>query len=68
VRSRRDSPDIDGAIRRGDFAPLMHWLRRNVHGMGSLLSTDELLRRATGRPLEARAFRAHLERRYLQAA
>ncbi len=52
-------------IRRGDFGPLLGWLRTHVHGKGSLLSTDELLTQATGQPLNGAIFRAHLERRYL---
>ncbi|MPT22264.1 MAG: carboxypeptidase M32, partial [Starkeya sp.] len=55
------------AIGRGDFAPLVGWLRTHVHGLGSLLATDELLTRATGRPLDAGVFKAHLARRYLPA-
>jgi carboxypeptidase Taq len=29
-------------LAQGDFAPLRHWLRRNVHSRGSLPETDEL--------------------------
>lgn len=52
-------------IAKGDFKPLLKWLRVNVHGHGSLLSTDELLRLATGKPLGTSAFKAHLKARYL---
>jgi carboxypeptidase Taq len=55
------------AIGRGDFAPLLAWLRTNVHGKGSIATTDEILTAATGTPLGASAFKAHLESRYLQA-
>lgn len=58
-------PEILPAIGRGDFAPLVAWLRANIHGKGSLLETDALLTQATGRPLDASVFKAHLERRYL---
>jgi Zn-dependent carboxypeptidase len=57
--------DIRPGIARGDFAPLVAWLRANVHGQGCLLPTRDLLIRATGRPLTADAFKAHLARRYL---
>lgn len=66
--ARAADPDIMAGIGRGDFAPLMAWLRENVHGKGSLMSTDELLREASGRPLEATAFKAHLKVRYLDTA
>jgi carboxypeptidase Taq len=58
-------PSIPQSLARGDFAPLMAWLRRHIHGQGSRLPTDVLLAEATGRPLDAAAFKAHLRRRYL---
>lgn len=63
----RAEPDTLPGIARGDFTPLVGWLRTHVHGQGSLYSTDELLTRATGRPLDASVFKAHLARRYLGA-
>lgn len=60
-------PDILPGIARGDFTPLVGWLRANVHAHGSRYSADELLSRATGAPLSAAAFKAHLQRRYLGA-
>lgn len=62
---RADS-DILPGIGRGDFAPLVGWLRENVHGQGSRHATDELLTRATGRPLDAEVFKRHLRARYLE--
>jgi carboxypeptidase Taq len=58
-------PNIPDAIRRGDFSPLLGWLRAHVHSKGSLLMTEELIQQATGKPLGTEAFRRHLERRYL---
>ena len=57
-------PDILPGIGRGDFMPLLAWLRVNVHEKGSLLETDDLVTAATGRPLDAEVFKAHLKRRY----
>jgi carboxypeptidase Taq len=63
--ARRAKPEIPDAIGKGDFTPLLGWLRGNVHGQGSRLSTRELLTRATGRPLDPAVFKRHLEQRYL---
>jgi len=57
-------PDLEGDLAAGRFAPLLGWLRENVHGKASRYSTDELLRQATGKPLDAEIFKAHLRRRY----
>ena len=58
-------PDVPAHIGRGDFRPLLEWLRANIHEQGSLLETETLLTRATGRPLEVQPFLSHLETRYL---
>lgn len=62
----RTEPGILPGIGKGDFSPLVGWLRAHIHGKGSLLSTDDLLTEATGRPLDASVFKAHLRRRYIE--
>ncbi len=62
--AKRADPEMMPSIAKGDFAPLVRWLRTNIHSLGSLYETDELLTRATGRPLDASVFIAHLRRRY----
>jgi carboxypeptidase Taq len=65
--ARRANPGLLAAIGKGDFGPLLAWLRTNVHAKGSLESTDQVLIEATGERLGAAAFKAHLETRYLSA-
>ena len=60
--------DIAPGIARGDFTPLVRWLRTHVHGIGSRLGTTELLQAATGQGLDAGIYQRHLRRRYLDAA
>ncbi|NBP73345.1 MAG: carboxypeptidase M32, partial [Alphaproteobacteria bacterium] len=57
-------PDIPERISRGDFTPLVGWMRKNLHAKGSSASTDELLETATGKPLGTDDFKAHLQARY----
>src|SRR5207302_7023456 len=49
--ARAALPGLADAIGRGEFAPLLAWLRQTVHAQGSLLSTAELVEQATGAPL-----------------
>jgi carboxypeptidase Taq len=63
--ARRAEPDLMECIARGDFRPLVAWLRGHVHEAGSSLHTGEILTRATGRPLDAAVYRHHLRSRYL---
>jgi carboxypeptidase Taq len=64
---RAEVTDVDAALAEGDFAPLLGWLRAKVHGQGSLYGFNDLLRHATGKPLDPRDFQAHLTARYLVA-
>jgi len=61
----RSAPEIPAALARGDFAPLMGWLRPNVHEKASSATTDEILLAATGAKLGIDSFKRHLQRRYL---
>jgi len=63
--AKRDDPAITPGIAKGDFTPLVGWLRAHVHGLGSKLSTDALVEQATGLPLDPAIFKAHLTARYL---
>jgi carboxypeptidase Taq len=65
--AQRAEPRLMEAIGSGDFAPLLAWLRENVHGRGSVATTDEILAAATGAGLGAADFKGHLESRYLKA-
>jgi carboxypeptidase Taq len=58
-------PGTPAGIGRGEFGPLLGWLRHNVHAKGSLVSTAELVEAATGSPLGTTAFERHLRARYL---
>ena len=58
-------PGIPEALGRGDFAPLVGWVRRHVHGRASSAGSGEILQAATGRSFDPEIFLAHLERRYL---
>ncbi len=64
--ARRDVPGLDVALSEGDFAPLLGWLRRKVHGQGSLHGFNDLLVHATGKKLDPNDFQTHLTERYLK--
>ncbi len=61
----RALPEIKPSLARGEFAPLMGWLRANVHAKASSASTAEILTAATGRKLDVEIFKRHLRQRYL---
>jgi carboxypeptidase Taq len=63
--ARRAVPTLEDALAAGDFSPLTSWLTENIHRHGARHGFNELLRQATGEPLNPAAFEAHLTARYL---
>lgn len=58
-------PDLEYDISQGNFAPLVSWLKENVHSRGCFdPSSDALLEQVTGRPLGADSYLRHAKRRY----
>jgi carboxypeptidase Taq len=61
---RRDVPDLDERIARGDFEALFTWLVAKVHAHGSRLSPAEIALHATGAPLSADAYLRYVRSKY----
>lgn len=61
---KREVPDVNEHIARGDFTSTTQWRRANIWQVASTASTPEIMRRATGEPLSARYFIEHLKQRY----
>ena len=51
---------LDDRLADGDLAPLLDWLRTNVHHLASRYPAPDLIERATGAPLQADALLRHL--------
>src|SRR5690606_21903997 len=63
---RSDRPELDGEIAAGQFGGLFGWLRENIHKHAASLSTLELIKNATGKPLSAAAWLRYVEGKYLE--
>ncbi|MEM1107505.1 MAG: carboxypeptidase M32 [Planctomycetota bacterium] len=50
---------------RGEFAPLLEWLRKNIHAYGNTYDSAELCKHVTGKPLSADPLMRHLEYKLL---
>ncbi len=57
-------PDFDDRLAAGDMRFILAWLRENVHRYGHLYSTNELVQRATGKPLDSAYFARYLAEKY----
>ncbi len=61
----RAIPDAAAQIAKGDFSAINEWRTTHIWAKASTLSTPDIMRQATGEPLSAAYFEAHLKRRYL---
>lgn len=61
AKASEDLVDLDGQIARGDFAPLLAWLRDKVHRHGQYYPAGELIRQATGHELSIEPLLKHLQ-------
>jgi carboxypeptidase Taq len=59
-----DLPDLPQLLARGEFAPLLDWLRTRIHKHGQRYQPVELIERATGKPLDHRPFIDALAAKY----
>jgi carboxypeptidase Taq len=53
-------PDLDEHVARGEFSPLLDWLRTHIHAQGRRLPTSELCSNLTGRTLSHDPLMRHL--------
>lgn len=62
--ARRDMPDLDDRFRKGDFASLLAWLRKNIHEHGMRFHPGELVQRVTGSPLSIEPFLTYVRQKF----
>jgi len=53
---RKQLPNLDATIEKGDLKPLLGWLRENVHRYGAMYEPQELIERITGKALDSAYF------------
>ncbi|MBK8390129.1 MAG: carboxypeptidase M32 [Saprospiraceae bacterium] len=63
-QAQKDLTDLDEQIAKGNTAPLLQWLRENIHQHGRRYEAEELCKRVTGKPLNLKAFIDHAKEKY----
>ncbi len=64
-RATDDLGDLSDPFSRGDFSPLLNWLRERVHRHGSLYPAPRLVEQATGMALDPCPLLSGLEHKYV---
>ncbi|WP_436716183.1 carboxypeptidase M32 [Roseiconus lacunae] len=55
--------DVEGLIEKGEFGPILDWLRENIHQHGRCYSGDRLVEKATGKPLSSEPLLNYLSKK-----
>jgi len=63
-QAERELGDLHAMFRRGEFRPLLQWLREKIHSQGRRYPAAELAERVTGRPLSHDALMRHLRGKF----
>jgi carboxypeptidase Taq len=64
AKQKQANPGIDSQIAAGDFAPLLGWLRENIHQYGRKYEPQELVRRVTGSSIDPAPYLGYLKQKY----
>jgi carboxypeptidase Taq len=65
VAAEKRVPGLTDQLAQGNYAPLLSWLRKNVHQHGRKYLPTDLMTRATGEPTQARYRVEYLKKKYL---
>lgn len=65
--AKKHSPSVLNDISRGNFSTLQHWLKDHVYQYGMFYHAGDLVKHATGAPLDVGIYKQHLRDRYLAA-
>lgn len=64
LASMKKEVDVDSELRNGRLEKVHAWLKDNVHQYGSLYLPKDLIKKATGKPLDYRHFVEYLNKKY----
>jgi carboxypeptidase Taq len=61
---RRELPDLDNQLERGEFEALLSWLQHNIYQHGKKFKPVELIQRITGDELSAQPYIEYLKSKF----
>lgn len=63
--AKESNKKVLSSLEKGNFSLLLGWLKENIHDHASSMTTDKLIKQATGSELDIECYKKHLEDRYL---
>jgi carboxypeptidase Taq len=62
--AKRKMPDLEQNFEKGNTAPLLNWLRTNIHQHGRRYKTEELIKKATGKEVGSSDYTNYLKEKF----
>ncbi len=62
----KEHPDWAKKVETGDFVFIRNWLKENIYRWGRMYNSDELAKKATGKPLSETAYCSYLKKKYAE--
>lgn len=56
--------NVDGEVESGNYKKIIEWLKEKIHKQGRKMNSEELIKKATGRGLDAECFLNYLNKKY----
>ncbi len=63
-RAKKEVPDLEAQLAKGNLKPLKDWLNAKIHKVGKVETPAEIVQRVTGEPLKAQYFVEYLWEKY----
>ena len=64
AQAQAEQPELEAGYSRGEFAPLLDWLRKRIHSHGRKFTAPELMQREFGEEMTAQPLLAYLRDKY----
>ncbi|MDQ3046206.1 MAG: carboxypeptidase M32 [Bacteroidota bacterium] len=64
AQAKKEIPDLEMEIEKGNMKPLLNWLKEKVHVHGKFYSAEELCKEITGEKLNFRHFMEYAKSKY----
>ncbi len=61
---KREIPDIENDMEKGNFDRIREWLKENIHKYGRTLLTKEIIKKACGEELNPKEYLDYLNKKY----
>lgn len=61
---KKDIPEMDNKIKKGNYSKIREWLKENVHKHGAEMHAEDIIKKATGEGLNPNRFLDYLNNKY----